>query len=66
MNYLTAVEYFFKFIFLCQLKIVDLCFFLLQDLIQKYEGNLFQLSKRCDEMKKLYSDTLVHTKLKHN
>ncbi|KYO42068.1 formin-H-like [Alligator mississippiensis] len=31
----------------------------LKDLIQKYEGNLFQLSKRCDEMKKLYSDTLV-------
>ncbi|XP_025053128.1 formin-H-like [Alligator sinensis] len=31
----------------------------LKDLIQKYEGNLSQLSKRCDEMKKLYSDTLV-------
>ncbi|XP_065422099.1 formin-I-like isoform X4 [Chrysemys picta bellii] len=31
----------------------------LKDLIQKYEGHLSQLSKRCDEMKKLYSDTLV-------
>ncbi|XP_067410730.1 uncharacterized protein [Emydura macquarii macquarii] len=31
----------------------------LKDLIQKYEGHLLQLSKRCDEMKKLYSDTLV-------
>ncbi|XP_019403707.1 PREDICTED: formin-F-like [Crocodylus porosus] len=31
----------------------------LKDLIQKYEGNLSQLSKKCDEMKKLYSDTLV-------
>ncbi|XP_032638443.1 disheveled-associated activator of morphogenesis 2-like isoform X2 [Chelonoidis abingdonii] len=31
----------------------------LKDLIQKYEGHLSQLSKRCDEMKKLYTDTLV-------
>uniref|UniRef100_A0A452I130 FH2 domain-containing protein n=1 Tax=Gopherus agassizii TaxID=38772 RepID=A0A452I130_9SAUR len=31
----------------------------LKDLIQKYEGHLSQLSKRCDEMKKLYADTLV-------
>ncbi|KAM9527259.1 uncharacterized protein ACIB01_014364 isoform 4-T4 [Guaruba guarouba] len=31
----------------------------LKDLIQKYEGDLSQLSKRCDEMKKLYSNVLV-------
>ncbi|XP_032849471.1 delphilin [Tyto alba] len=31
----------------------------LKDLIQKYEGDLSQLSKRCDEMKKLYSNILV-------
>uniref|UniRef100_A0A8B9S2F6 Uncharacterized protein n=1 Tax=Apteryx owenii TaxID=8824 RepID=A0A8B9S2F6_APTOW len=31
----------------------------LKDLIQKYEGDLSLLSKRCDEMKKLYSDILV-------
>ncbi|CAM5152699.1 unnamed protein product [Eretmochelys imbricata] len=31
----------------------------LKGLIQKHEGHLSQLSKRCDEMKKLYSDTLV-------
>ncbi|XP_043383160.1 formin-I-like isoform X2 [Chelonia mydas] len=31
----------------------------LKGLIQKYEGHLSQLSKRCDEMKKLYSDTLI-------
>ncbi|XP_028939974.1 formin-like protein 19 [Antrostomus carolinensis] len=31
----------------------------LKDLIQKYEGELSQLSKRCDEMKKLYSNILV-------
>nr|XP_006129464.1 formin-I-like isoform X1 [Pelodiscus sinensis]XP_025043699.1 formin-I-like isoform X1 [Pelodiscus sinensis]XP_025043700.1 formin-I-like isoform X1 [Pelodiscus sinensis]XP_025043701.1 formin-I-like isoform X1 [Pelodiscus sinensis]XP_025043702.1 formin-I-like isoform X1 [Pelodiscus sinensis] len=31
----------------------------LKDLIQKYEGHLSQLSKRCDEMKKLYNETLV-------
>ncbi|XP_009077966.1 PREDICTED: protein diaphanous homolog 3-like, partial [Acanthisitta chloris] len=31
----------------------------LKDLIQKYEGDLAQLSKRCDEMKKLYSSILV-------
>ncbi|XP_007475752.2 uncharacterized protein LOC103097295 [Monodelphis domestica] len=30
----------------------------LKDLIQKYEGDLSQLSKRCDEMKKLYGDIL--------
>ncbi|KAM9061223.1 uncharacterized protein ACOB8E_009779 [Sarcophilus harrisii] len=30
----------------------------LKDLIQKYEGDLCQLSKRCDEMKKLYGDIL--------
>lgn len=34
-------------------------FTLLQDLIQKYEGDLSQLSKRCEEMKKLYSSVLV-------
>ncbi|KAM7038306.1 uncharacterized protein M8220_010412 [Acridotheres tristis] len=31
----------------------------LKDLIQKYEGDLSQLSKRCEEMKKLYSNVLV-------
>ncbi|XP_056363736.1 uncharacterized protein LOC130261473 [Oenanthe melanoleuca] len=31
----------------------------LKDLIQKYEGELSQLSKRCEEMKKLYSNVLV-------
>lgn len=31
----------------------------LKDLIQKYEGDLSQLSKRCEEMKKLYSSVLV-------
>ncbi|XP_009869524.1 PREDICTED: uncharacterized protein LOC104275299 [Apaloderma vittatum] len=31
----------------------------LKDLTQKYEGDLSQLSKRCDEMKKLYSNILV-------
>ncbi|XP_068768552.1 uncharacterized protein [Struthio camelus] len=31
----------------------------LKDLIQKYEGDLSLLSKKCDEMKKLYSDILV-------
>lgn len=41
-------------------------FILLQDLIQKYEGDLSQLSKRCDEMKKLYSNVLVHIILKCN
>jgi len=41
-------------------------FILLQDLIQKYEGDLSQLSKRCDEMKKLYSNILVHIILKCN
>ncbi|KAM6340277.1 uncharacterized protein FN964_011673 [Alca torda] len=33
----------------------------LEDLIQKYEGDLSQLSKRCDEMKKLYSNILCVT-----
>ncbi|OXB79256.1 UNVERIFIED_CONTAM: hypothetical protein H355_013177 [Colinus virginianus] len=32
---------------------------LTKDLIQKYEGDLSQLSKRCEEMKKLYSSVLV-------
>lgn len=41
-------------------------FILLQDLIQKYEGDLSQLSKRCDEMKKLYSNILVWIILKCN
>lgn len=41
-------------------------FILLQDLIQKYEGDLSQLSKRCDEMKKLYSNILVQIILKYN
>ncbi|XP_074144746.1 uncharacterized protein LOC141555627 isoform X2 [Sminthopsis crassicaudata] len=36
----------------------------LKDLIQKYEGDLCQLSKRCDEMKKLYGDILVNGVLK--
>ncbi|XP_007910263.1 formin-H [Callorhinchus milii] len=31
----------------------------LKSLIQKYEAELIQLSKQCDEMKKLYSDVLV-------
>ncbi|CAN8191484.1 unnamed protein product [Coccothraustes coccothraustes] len=31
----------------------------LKDLIQKYEVDLCQLSKRCEEMKKLYSNVLV-------
>ncbi|XP_065610709.1 uncharacterized protein LOC136060256 isoform X2 [Cyrtonyx montezumae] len=31
----------------------------LKDLIQKYEGDLSQLSKRCEEMKRLYSSVLV-------
>ncbi|KAL2297116.1 hypothetical protein Nmel_015174 [Mimus melanotis] len=38
----------------------------LKDLIQKYEGDLSQLSKRCEEMKKLYSNVLVHITLKCN
>lgn len=41
-------------------------FILLQDLIQKYEGDLSQLSKRCEEMKKLYSNVLVHIIFKCN
>lgn len=41
-------------------------FIVLQDLIQKYEGDLSQLSKRCDEMKKLYSNILVPIILKCN
>lgn len=39
-------------------------FTLSQDLIQKYEGDLSQLSKRCEEMKKLYSSVLVRLILK--
>uniref|UniRef100_A0A8B9U4D6 Uncharacterized protein n=1 Tax=Anas zonorhyncha TaxID=75864 RepID=A0A8B9U4D6_9AVES len=38
----------------------------LKDLIQKYEEDLSQLSKRCDEMKKLYSNVLVCVVLKCN
>ncbi|XP_068006074.1 formin-H-like isoform X2 [Melanerpes formicivorus] len=38
----------------------------LKDLIQKYEEDLSQLSKRCDEMKKLYSNILVCVMLKCN
>lgn len=41
-------------------------FTLLQDLIQKYEGDLSQLSKRCEEMKKLYTSVLVRLILKCN
>lgn len=57
----------------CLISAVILCsyiklrsFILLQDLIQKYEEDLSQLSKRCEEMKKLYSNVLVCVVLKCN